>query len=709
MAKIIDQAPNAPAQVSVEKVASDGSCSNETALAIVLKDIRNDEDYVAQKMWSLRWREIDALYQSPRPISTWEGTNTTEANVQSFLVAKHTNSIVPAVMNGIFFQSPFFLLKTTAGTTEEVIRQKTTIFSAMFREMEFEEACWDGWFYTVLFGTAIYKWGTKVYQKEHPQYRRRGDTAKVPIGGWLGFDQNIETVDYSEIGVKDNVQDYWCPYLEHIPNEEVLVDCTLTKPDIRKARHVSHILYMTGYELIELCKEHQIENAKGEVTGMEEGWFMPTEAEIRSWFEEPKEPVEAPSAPLANMGSGAILTHAREEQVVQKGDPLENVLRVIEHTTSKRITMVVQDKMVVRNSKNQWGRINYLSSHWWKIPRSFWSMGIGHLAGQEQRVDQGTRNAALNLLSMAVNPPMLRASTQNQPGQNIRLRRGAVITVEGDDVRKGFGIMEMPKIPAELWPVLQNANQSAEEATGADQRLSQGNTGGAGTSMGRTASGAIQLASAQSNRLQGPISRFVKTVLEPYIYLLDELINEEMPEKQMKEILGDEMGADYKKTWDLAKYLNGRTKFEILAAQHIAAKKGMAQFLPLLSQIFENQQLLGQLNKTGWTIDAVELVSMFMEVSEWSNRNDLIRKMTPQEIQFQMGMAQVEKGQAAKVHGQMAIDKNRGQIQSDINSEANDARATQIVLRRAMESALQPEMLTGEAGGLFANEEATGQ
>jgi len=57
----------------------------------------------------------------------------------------------------------------------------------------------------------------------------------------------------------------------------------------------------------------------------------------------------------------------------------------------------------------------------------------------------------------------------------------------------------------------------------------------------------------------------------------------------------------------------------------------------------------------------------------------------------------------------MAIDKNRGQIQSDINSEANDARATQIVLRRAMESALQPEMLTGEAGGLFANEEATGQ
>jgi len=130
--------------------------------------------------------------------------------------------------------------------------------------------------------------------------------------------------------------------------------------------------------------------------------------------------------------------------------------------------------------------------------------------------------------------------------------------------------------------------------------------------------------------------------------------------------------------------------------------------LPLLSQIFENQQLLAQLNKTGWTIDALELVSMFMEISEWSNRKDLVRKMTPQEIQFQMGMAQAEKGQMAKVHGQMAIDQNRGKIQSDINSEKNDARATEIVLRRAMESALQPEMLTGAAGGGFGTEEATG-
>src|ERR1039458_8364380 len=90
MAFIEDQSQGLPAQIPVRKVKSDGSCDNETALAIVLGDMRADETFLASKMWALRWREIDALYQSPRPISMWEGSNTQEANVQSFLVAKRS-------------------------------------------------------------------------------------------------------------------------------------------------------------------------------------------------------------------------------------------------------------------------------------------------------------------------------------------------------------------------------------------------------------------------------------------------------------------------------------------------------------------------------------------------------------------------------------------------------------------------------------------
>ena len=692
MSKIPNQVPSAPTKASPEKIKKDGSTDNETALRIALDDARTDEKFMSERMWMLRWKEIDVLYQSPRPISLWEGSFVQEANVTSFLVAKHTNAIVPSVMSSIFYQSPFFKLRTTPGSTEEVIRQKETLFSSLFREMEFEETCWDGWFYTVLFGTGIFKWGVKHSEKSRPKFQRRGRETEMP--GLKFASVKFRTKDAAEIDVDDRTEDFWCPYIEHIPNEEVLVDCTLTKPDIRKAKRVTHIRYMTGYELIDMCREHE----------GEEGWTNITEATIRSWFEPlSEEAPAAPPAPLANLAGTAIIEHAREEYRAEAGDPLQNVLKVAEHMTNKRITVYVQDKFVVRNSKNQFGKLTYFSSHWWRIPRSFWSLGIGHLAGQEQRVDQGVRNAALNLLSMAVNPPMLRLSQENQPGQNIRLRRGAIITVHGDDVRKGFGVMEMPKIPSELWPVLQNEKQTAEETTGADQRLAQGNTGQAGTSMGRTASGAIQLASAQSTRLQGPISRFVKTVMEPWIYTVDELVNEEMPEKQFRDILGDELGTEYLKKFDLEKYCNGRSKFDILAAQHLAAKKGMAQMLPLISQIFENQQLLKQLNQTGWTVDALELVSMFCEISEWTNRANLIRKMTKQEVQFQLGMQGLT-GPAAKAQAQMQIDKNKGQIQTDINSEQNDARASDILFRHMLEGAMSPEIMTGAAGGGYAGE-----
>jgi hypothetical protein len=180
-----------------------------------------------------------------------------------------------------------------------------------------------------------------------------------------------------------------------------------------------------------------------------------------------------------------------------------------------------------------------------------------------------------------------------------------------------------------------------------------------------------------------------------------------MPEKQIVEILGDEMGETYSKAFDIQKYLNGRTKFEILAAQHIASKKGMAQMLPLLSQIFENQQLLKQLNDTGWTIDVLELVSMFMEISEWSNRKDLIRRMTDEEKQHMMQMQQL--APMAKVKGQMAVNQQKGQISAGNTAQKNDARAMDIVLRRGLESALEPEVLTGQAGGQFGAEQATGQ
>jgi hypothetical protein len=310
------------------------------------------------------------------------------------------------------------------------------------------------------------------------------------------------------------------------------------------------------------------------------------------------------------------------------------------------------------------------------------------------------RNAALNIISMSTNPVMIRKAGQDQPGQNIRLRRGAIITVE-DDVDKSFKLLDMPRVPTDAWTVLQNSEAESESNSGANEQLVQGTMSGSGkSSMGRTAAGVAQLASAVASRLQGPVTRFVNNVLKPWIYQMDELINEEMPEKQINEVLGDELGHEYVETkFDLEKYLNVKAKFEVLAAQHLAAKRGMAQTLPLMMQLFENQQLLANLHQTGWTIDVLELANMFYEISEFTNRRDVIRRLNQQEMQY-MQQAQPNP-EMMKAQGKIAVDNNAAKNQSDINAEKNDARSTDIVLRHALESAEEPMVIQGQAGGPY--------
>lgn len=108
-------------------------------------------------------------------------------------------------------------------------------------------------------------------------------------------------------------------------------------------------------------------------------------------------------------------------------------------------------------------------------------------------------------------------------------------------------------------------------------------------------------------------------------------------------------------------------------------------------EVFQNQQLLQNLHQTGWTIDVVELVNMFFEISEFTNRREVVRRMNKQELASMQGNDPTMN----KIKGQIAVDNNRSKNQSDLNAEKNDARATEIVLREGLEQTLRPEVLTG--------------
>src|SRR5271166_2980402 len=91
---------------------------NEQALQLVVQDTMATESWLQQNYWSLRWREADSLYQSPPGIMMWEGTTQPRSNLNRFTVAETVNAIHPQVLNGLFYETPAFILREQPNLTE---------------------------------------------------------------------------------------------------------------------------------------------------------------------------------------------------------------------------------------------------------------------------------------------------------------------------------------------------------------------------------------------------------------------------------------------------------------------------------------------------------------------------------------------------------------------------------------------------------------
>jgi hypothetical protein len=150
---------------------------------------------------------------------------------------------------------------------------------------------------------------------------------------------------------------------------------------------------------------------------------------------------------------------------------------------------------------------------------------------------------------------------------------------------------------------------------------------------------------------------------------------------QIRQVLSDELGAAFE--LDAKNFYESEDRFECLAGAHLAAKKAMAQALPLLIQVFETAPLIQQLNSLGWMVDVKQFLDMFMEVSEWKNARQLIRRMTPQEAQQHQ---QNNPGQQ-RVQGQIAAIGARHQAKAAEIDQQNEAKVAEDLLGKANDQA----------------------
>lgn len=663
----------------------DPQYTDDAAVQLTIQDMQLGATYLDQKQWNLFWRESDVLYQSPRTNQLFEGSTVARANISRFTVAQHVNSLTPTIKNGIFYENPPFLLRPRPAMKQSTARAKSALFSTLMDDANFEDESELLIEDQTLFGTCIAKAGFDKYTVEKTIRRPKTAPLKqaMPFGGTMTV-HTEESDELESVPINETVEEV---FFERCDLGTVVVAPNYNKPNrLHKAPWLIHVTNPT-FEDLNRMRQHVVKDAEGKVVG---GFDIPPDEELKNYFF--SHPGSAGQATMVEQNTGDqnwAIHHAQNEEMPDSADPMKRPIKMLERWDRTWVYNVLCNDggpsgVLIRKEKHGLPHIPFYSANFWNIPKAFWGMGVGRLAGSDQRIDKGLTDALLDMLSFIVNPQYARDRGANVPAQQIRQRLGGIIDVDvkaGHSVRDAFSIIEQPRVPGEIFPILQDSRTSARQTTGADEAFTSGNVPQKGTTSLRSATVGQGIMQANQTKIMGPVGHFVRGILLPFLELMDFLVKNRMSPGKIREILGEQMEADFE--LDAQNFYEAENAFECLAGAKLAAKKAMAQALPILTQVFENPALVSQLNQTGWMVDAKELVDMFMEVTEWKNERQLVRRMKPSE----MRMFRSVNPAAQKVQGQVVAIQARHQARTAEIDQQNEADLAKQMIGKASDQA----------------------
>lgn len=697
---LLETPPNTQEQITPAEakaaLRNDLIFGDDPALRLVIGDAQRAENFAIQKSWILSWNSADSLYQSPYVPQYWEGTMVEAASIPFFTVANAVNSLVPQIVNGLFYENPPFIVQERPGTTSQAARASGAILSFQLEDINFREQLRQGAVNAVLKGTAIWKYGYETYTKDRTMYKRKEApvTVRNPLAdaGAADIELTPEEEDIEEVVVTEYVDR---PTFENIVSlKHVLVDPKLNVPDIQKAGYVIHRMYPTWEDLDKLRKRP--------------GFNIPSKEKLLELFMPPKEEAE----PAANETTYKNpLWDARAEDRFKETsiNPFQEPLELLERWDNNSYIVVLQKKLVICNDENPYGKIPFLSCNWWDIPEAFYGLGLAKTIGSEQRLQQGLTNIMLKNAALNLNGVFVRVRGKNVPTQNIRIAPGKIIDV---DKPEDFApLKRLDPIPEGV-QYLSLSDARVEKVSGSNDPTAQGLAGSTGHSnLARSAAGANLIAAGGSKGTTDFVERLANNVVVPFLYAAHEMNRALLPISTMRHILSKELQHDYmnderdgqtgevvRKGGDMVELLNARVKFSILAAAKMQARRNMAQALPIMVQFLTSPEFTEQLAIQGKKVNIEEVIHMMFAVSDWHNEEDVIVDMTPDDQQRYQQRLQGQ--QMQKIQGQAALENQKFEQKQQLLDMENTGRAARDVLRHAIETSANPEETTGIPGGV---------
>jgi hypothetical protein len=695
-------APVRPGQVETPPTfAPDPKYTDEAVLSIVVQDYYNASNWLTNRLWVLHWRETDTLYQSPRTQATFEGSSVTRSNVSRFDVAKQVNSLAPAITGAIFSDPTPFEIRPRPNVHQNSARAWKELISILLELCDFKSEMSYGIEGMVNQGSVIYKIGWEEYTEIETRYERKEAPQKIdmPLGG-------------PPVLVFTKESDEFKPVTREVTKKRPIFEkCELGTVFPNPQWHRPNMMWKAGW----VVQEFYLNYDDLKKLRQNPDYDIPDDETLRFIFTSPDaEQTDTRNTVAKTLSSNPSVHHAADEDLdMYDEDPLNKPMQVLEWWSEDQVRVVLQQKVVIRNGKHTNGCIPYLSANFWNIENAGFGMGVGRVAGSDQRIDQGITNAALDIIAYAVQPEYAIARGANVPTQDQRRRLGGIRLVDGNDATKAVAVVPQPTVPPDAWRALQVSSMTADATTGADQAAVQGSLPGRGSSVGRSGTGAGMLQAASQGRLQAPVERVIDGVLIPFLNFLWNQVKQHMTVAEIRQLLGDNYAEAI--FVDFHDFYNANIKFDTLAGTRLAARARMAQALPFLLEIFGNQALVQQMGQIGWKVNVLEVTNMVMDVSEWKNKRDLIVPMTDQEKQqMQQSNPENVKAQAAsamlqqKHQNDMQLENQK--IQGRIAAKAVDTthakliespldRASAFAERSADERQMQSSQFFGNPGG----------
>lgn len=352
--------------------------------------------------------------------------------------------------------------------------------------------------------------------------------------------------------------------------------------------------------------------------------------------------------------------------------PSQRKIEVLLYYTNKKIIWVLNREWVAYNEDNPYDFIPFCFAPCYTVPGRFYAQSIADVQESNQRYIESLLNGRLDAVHMQLMPPRIYKQGQLMTPAQLRWYPGA--TYKSDDP-KNMALLQPQTETANVYSEIQYIQDASEKRTGVNS-MTSGIPRPSNTN--RTATGVQAVSSGSMSRLRAIVANLENYLIVPLLYKLYALVQKHnLPDHQVAGL-----SALGRPTQVKSNSFHKDMRFRMLASSKMMTREKLASVFPFLMQYMVNGTFMGELQKSGKTVDFDELFQMLRDATGTGRLYNFVREMNPQEkqasqapppeVQAKMQQSQADLQSREKLQGM----KSQTDVQvAQINNSPNPQEA----------------------------------